>query len=43
MANFKDIVQSFIDGAAEGQSSGQGNLKIKGDVLVHYFTDTGAV
>lgn len=38
MASFKDIVQLFVEGATEGQSSGQGNLKIKGDVLVHYFT-----
>ena len=38
MANFKDIVQSFIDGATKGTSSGQGNLKIEGSVLIHYFT-----
>ena len=38
MATFKDVVQMFINGATEGQSSGQGNLKIKGDDLVHYST-----
>ena len=36
--NFKEVVTLFAEGATEGQSSGQGNLKIKGDVLVHYFT-----
>lgn len=38
MANFKEVVQSFLDGATEGTSSGQGNLKINGNVLIHYFT-----
>ena len=38
MASFKDVVQMFIEGATEGTSSGQGNLKIKGDVLKHYYT-----
>lgn len=38
MATFKDVIQMFLDGVCEGQSSGQGNLKIKGDVLVHYTT-----
>ena len=38
MATFKDVTEQFLDGAIEGTSSGQGNLKIKGDVLVHYFT-----
>ena len=27
-----------MNGAQEGQSAGQGNLRIKGDVLVHYTT-----
>lgn len=36
--NFKEVIALFVDGATEGQSSGQGNLKIKGNVLVHYFT-----
>lgn len=38
MANFNDIIRSFIEGATEGISSGQGNLKIKGNVLYHYST-----
>ncbi len=38
MASFKEVVQSFLDGATEGASSGQGNLKIKGNVLIHYYT-----
>lgn len=38
MANFKEVIQSFLDGAIEGASSGQGNLRISGDVLIHYFT-----
>ena len=38
MANFKEVEQSFLDGATEGASSGQGNLKIKGNVLIHYYT-----
>ena len=36
--NFKEVVVLFAEGATEGQSSWQGNLKIKGDVLIHYFT-----
>lgn len=36
--NFKQVVQSFIEGVVEGQSAGQGNLRIKGDVLIHYST-----
>ncbi len=38
MATFKDIAEQFLNGAVDGVSSGQGNLKIRGDVLVHYFT-----
>ncbi len=38
MATFKDVTEQFLNGAVEGSSSGQGNLKIKGDVLVHYYT-----
>ena len=38
MANFKEIITSFLKGAHEGTSSGQGNLRINGDVLIHYFT-----
>lgn len=38
MATFKDVINQFVEGATEGQSSGQGNLKIKGDILIHYFT-----
>lgn len=38
MANFKDIIMDFLNGATEGVSSGQGNLRIKGNVLVHYTT-----
>ena len=36
--NFKQVIESFINGATEGQSAGQANLKIKGDVLIHYST-----
>ena len=36
--NFKEVITQFVNGATEGQSSGQGNLKIKGDILIHYFT-----
>ena len=36
--NFKQIVELFISGATEGKSAGQGNLQIKGDLLVHYMT-----
>lgn len=36
--NCKQVIELFIDGAKEGVSAGQGNLKIKGDVLVHYLT-----
>jgi len=38
MATFKDIIELYLQGAVEGQSAGQGNLKIRGDVLIHYFT-----
>lgn len=38
MATFKDVAEQFLNGAVEGSSSGQGNLKIKDDVLVHYYT-----
>lgn len=38
MATFKDMVVAFLNGEREGQSSGQGNLKIMGDTLVHYST-----
>ncbi len=38
MANFSDVIKMFIEGEVEGSSSGQGNLKIKGNVLIHYFT-----
>lgn len=38
MATFKDVILDFVDGKTEGTSSGQGNLKIKGDVLIHYKT-----
>ena len=37
MANFKEVSESFLAGATEGISSGQGNLKIKGDLLIHYY------
>lgn len=36
--NFKQVIEAFIAGAKEGKSSGQGNLQIKGDVLIHYAT-----
>ena len=32
------IIELFRDGATEGESTGGGNLKIKGDQLVHFFT-----
>ena len=35
---FKQVIELFIEGATEGQSAGQANLKIKGDVLIHYST-----
>ena len=38
MANFKEIITSFLEGATEGTSAGQGNLRISGDILIHYFT-----
>lgn len=38
MATFNDVITQFLEGKTEGQSSGQGNLKIKGEVLIHYFT-----
>ena len=36
--NFKQVLEAFISGATEGVSAGQGNLRIKGDVLIHYTT-----
>ena len=36
--NFKQVVKLFISGGTEGQSAGQGNLRIKGDLLIHYMT-----
>ncbi len=38
MATFKDVAEQFLNGAVEGVSSGQGNLKISDDVLIHYST-----
>lgn len=38
MATYKDVAEQFLNGAVDGTSSGQANLKIKGDVLIHYFT-----
>ncbi len=38
MANFNEIITSFLEGATEGTSGGQGNLRISGDILIHYFT-----
>lgn len=41
MSNSKtqfDIVKDFLEGSIEGVSGGSGNLKIKGDQLVHYRT-----
>lgn len=38
MANFKEVIQDFIEGSTEGASAGQGNLKIKNNTLIHYFT-----
>lgn len=36
--NFKQVIELFISGEKEGCSTGQGNLKIKNDVLIHYTT-----
>jgi len=36
--NFKQVIEAFISGIKEGKSSGQGNLIIRGDILVHYTT-----
>lgn len=33
-----DIVKDFLEGSTEGVSGGSGNLKIKGNQLVHYRT-----
>lgn len=38
MATFKEIIEKFISGEKEGTSAGQGNLKIKGNLLIHYYT-----
>lgn len=38
---YKDMVELFLDGATEGLSGGTShnrNLKIKGDLLIHYDT-----
>ena len=36
--NSKELIDSFISGSKEGITSGQGNLKIKGDRLIHFQT-----
>ena len=36
--NGKEIIELFKSGVEEGRTSGQGNLKIKGTLLVHYNT-----
>lgn len=36
--NSKQLILSFINGATEGATSGQGNLKIKGSRLIHFHT-----
>ena len=36
--NFKQIIEAFIAGASEGTSAGQGNLRIKGNTIIHYST-----
>ena len=33
-----DIVKDFLEGSTDGVSGGSGNLKIKGNQLVHYRT-----
>ena len=38
MATFKELIENFVSGEKEGTSAGQGNLKIKGNCLVHYYT-----
>lgn len=38
MATFRELIEKFVSGEKEGTSSGQGNLKIKGNRLVHYYT-----
>lgn len=38
MATFIELSKMFLDGATEGRSAGEGNLKIKGDLLIHYRT-----
>lgn len=38
MATFKELIEKFVSGEREGASAGQGNLKIKGNRLVHYYT-----
>ena len=36
--NYMDVLGAFIEGKTEGVSSGQGNLRIKGNILYHYST-----
>lgn len=36
--NFKQVIELYISGEKDGCSAGQGNLKIKNDVLIHYTT-----
>ena len=36
--NFKQVIELFISGTTEGVSAGQGNLRIKGNILFHYST-----
>ncbi len=38
MPNYKDIILKFVEGETDGVSSGQGNLRIRGQVLYHYTT-----
>lgn len=38
MISFKDVINDYMNSAIEGQSSGPGNLKIKGNKLVHHQT-----
>lgn len=34
----EQLIDEFLNGATEGVCGGSGNLKIKGDKLVHYQT-----
>ncbi len=36
--NGKQLIELFKEGVNEGITSGQGNLKIKGTLLIHYNT-----